>query len=71
MPGHSTRSEQLRQTAAAAEQVAREIERALSAHPGAQENGDELRIAERFRPEGQKPLARPLGCRPVGDPHVG
>jgi len=52
------------------EQVARQIERALPAHAGAQEQGDQLRVAERGRAVRKQPLARAFCRRPVCDLHA-
>jgi len=63
-------AQQSRQTSAARQQLARQIERALAARAGAQAQGNQLRVAERAGPQREKPFARSFRCGPVGDRHA-
>src|SRR5213079_2548860 len=51
------------------EQLARQIDRTLAAHPGAQQHGDEYRVRKRAGALGEQPLARAFVLVPARDTH--
>ena len=59
------RAEQAADAAVMVEQLAREVDRALAAHAGAQQHREQLSVAQRLGAEIEEPLARPLGGLPV------
>ncbi|AHF05655.1 hypothetical protein MARPU_16065 [Marichromatium purpuratum 984] len=61
--------EQTGQPAVVGEQLARQVDRALAGHSGAQEDRQQLGVGEDLRAVRQQLLARALGARPVADRH--
>ncbi|GAB4060114.1 hypothetical protein GCM10028811_17240 [Uliginosibacterium sediminicola] len=52
-----------------AEQLARQIDRAFAADADTQEDGQQLRIGQHFRPLRQQALARAFLGGPIGNGH--
>ncbi|MNZ81345.1 hypothetical protein D3C78_1000080 [compost metagenome] len=61
--------QQLAQAAELGQQMARQIHRAAPGHAGAQEDRQQLGIAQRRRPLGQQFFPRPFLLRPVANAH--
>jgi hypothetical protein len=61
------RAEKSREVAVTAEQPARDVECGRGGVAAAQDDRQQLRVGERVRALGEKPLTRAFAYRPVGD----